>query len=242
MKYEVGGFSDKGKYREINQDRVVFLYQKDAAKELPALAAVCDGVGGSDHGEIAAEIVSQRLIEWYQGVVKWLCEYDVSSDQIIALLRDAIDAGNSDVREYCEKSGIKTATTMSVLLLFADNYHILHVGDSRIYSLGKNSALLTEDEKKFCENDKGGRFYLSNYVGRDEEIETKYYCGEIRKKDVFVLASDGFYNVFTKEDARKLCGDISKGKDLSEVSRKWVFAAEERDTRDNVSLVSVLVR
>ena len=240
MRYEAVGFSDKGGFREINQDRIIFLNYEEEGVELPALAAICDGVGGSDHGEIAADMTAQILTEWYYGVIKWVGEHPVEPEHLVTLLRDAIDVSNSEVRKYCETNGKKTASTMSVLLLYKDTYHILHVGDSRIYNL-RLLELLTEDEKAFKDNANGGKFYLTNYVGKEEEIQVRYYHGKIRKKDVFILSSDGFYNVFTRDDAKKLYMDILGSKDPSEICRDWVFTAKNRKTRDNVSLVYVRV-
>lgn len=240
MKYAVGGFSDKGKYREINQDRF-FCHATEVSSKPFIIAAVCDGVGGSEHGEKAAEIVIEQLETWFEGVLKWIDSNLFFADNLFSALLDCVDACNEAVMRFIDEYHINTATTMSVLMVVDEEYLVAHVGDSRIYSIKGNVNVLTEDQITIVSGEEGTKQYLKNYIGKSYDLEIYTKRGRISPKDVFIVSSDGFYHKFEENDSKKIYKEIEKSKNISELAGKWVTIMEERGERDNVSLVIVRI-
>ena len=93
------------------------------------LAAVCDGVGSLESGAVASSLAIQMLIEWLNGVE--------DTERIgLALIETVQNINEAVVRESNEK-GIRTASTLSALLLAGGRYYTAHVGDSRIYACSR---------------------------------------------------------------------------------------------------------
>ena len=67
MNYYIYGLTSKGNVRENNEDRI--LVYKDVVSKgscsttlsAPFIAAVCDGVGGENAGEVAAQLCLEQL-------------------------------------------------------------------------------------------------------------------------------------------------------------------------------------
>ncbi len=68
MKIRGGSASDIGSVRNVNQDAVCYRYLKQGKEEF-ALCAVCDGVGGLEHGERDSAFMVQRMEAWFDEVI-----------------------------------------------------------------------------------------------------------------------------------------------------------------------------
>ena len=49
-------------------------------------------------------------------------------------MRNAVLRINTEIADCAQQQGIRTATTLSALLLVEGQYYIVHAGDSRIYT------------------------------------------------------------------------------------------------------------
>ena len=129
------GITDTGKKRPTNQDRFsVFLPENDSPC---CLISVCDGMGGANGGEVAAE----TAIKIYNdSVAEMLCDCD-GDGAAMAILSRAAEKANSAVyamaSENEELSGM--GTTIVSFLRFDESgaSYLLNVGDSRAYLINK---------------------------------------------------------------------------------------------------------
>ena len=76
MYYYIFGITDKGNYREQNEDCILIDHEVinsgsyESTVAAPFIAAVCDGVGGENAGEVASELCLRHLsiLEYNSGV------------------------------------------------------------------------------------------------------------------------------------------------------------------------------
>lgn len=180
--------SIRGKEREYNNDRLVIdhdvltnISEKrtsfSGTVELPCLAAVCDGVGKTKEGGIAADAVVRALS------TVTVSDYSVDSDVFIKLLKINyhLIAANEG------KTYSTFASTVSILQLEHDGFTVFHLGDSRIYKLGSDGfSLLTRDHTV------DGR--LSRYLGMEPQcLRPLINTGDYSEGDLFLLCTDGVY-------------------------------------------------
>ena len=133
MKIEYAARTEIGK-REANEDRVLIngkiINNSYIAGEitLPAIAVICDGCGGYDGGDIAAETVLELL------------SYENPSDlkdvkYLEKVLENCVQAVNEKKEEMPEYS--KMCTTIAGCIFLSDSIILFHSGDSRVYRYDK---------------------------------------------------------------------------------------------------------
>lgn len=94
---------------------------------------VCDGVGGSDRGEVASRLVCKEMYEELKGRLY------ISDDEITT----AISKAQMRIDQYIADHHIeqRMATTMTFLGFDQEGAVFAHVGDSRIYHIRNNQIL-----------------------------------------------------------------------------------------------------
>lgn len=238
MKIYTGCISDRGNYREKNQDRAVCCRRVGGRKAPLAVACVCDGIGSLEQSEISSEMVTNGIKRWfaenesyYPGV---LGEAELAED-----LEDTIRELNELVYEYQLNNGIEIGCTMSALLLTERVYHIFHVGDSRIYRVRKALCQLTRDETSVYERDGKERSLLMNYIGKAKELWLNRLEGTLEGSDLFLLGSDGLFKMLGDEDVAGLERRLTSDRHVRKVCKDLVKSVLKRGERDNVSCILI---
>lgn len=178
------------------------------------LAAVCDGVGGLSRGERASRRAAERLAEWAAEELPALLSREKEGEGgllrrrfwlLIQEINAGIFAGN-------KRSGVSSGTTLSALLLWNGRYLIGHVGDSRIYAVGRQTNQLTEDHSWVAREVSAGRMtpeqaknsakqnVILRCVGAEETVEVQLREGELEEPTVFILCTDGFWHHIREEE------------------------------------------
>lgn len=208
--------------RKVNMDSLL-LKKRVLSGQALCLAAVCDGVGSLDRGALAASLAVRMLSTWFEELE--------SVNRIGLQLRDRVMEIHQRVSETARGYQIRTASTLSALLLDEARYYVVHLGDSRIYCL-RDGILerLTKDQA--CGN------CLTSYLGQDKQPDI-LYNEDILREGLFLLCTDGLYkqldDMFIQ---RELTG---KGKKhLKKTVGRLAECAVERGERDNISLALVL--
>ena len=148
MKLVTGYKSDRGNTRKVNQDAVVLKQISYRGKSFIILA-VCDGIGGLEHGEVASALAVRRIEEWFDEVAGWLDIIETDGELVYSHLKDLAEECNELVRECRVTMQMETGSTMSLLMVLRDTYYIIQVGDSRVYRYrGRVLEQLTEDAAK----------------------------------------------------------------------------------------------
>lgn len=236
--------------RNINQDNFVvdmeytFLGEDfskkgelDCEKNTIHLVAVCDGVGGSNHGELASKAAAQALIHFLEN-------YKYCEGLPERLLERFMDQLNEKVICLGEKIG-KTATTVAILVWKDNQYYTLNVGDSPIFLLskGKMTRLSTPhtlaNQKLMAGHEVQMSDYrtLQNYIGKTGVAGSQMACmrhGIIKKGDTFLVCSDGVSNKIEESKLKQkimLYGTRSVDKIMNKVNQS--------KNRDNCTLIVV---
>lgn len=236
--------------RAVNQDNfmvdTVFCYKGEDCEQSGVLscrpeeihvAAVCDGVGGGSHGELASKAAVQAAIHFVEAYPR----RDVVPDR---LLEELLDQMNEKILQLGEKIG-RTATTLSLLLWQGNRYYAVNIGDSPIYFLrkGKLRRLSTSHTKaelnlmtqKPVQREDWNT--LMQYLGKRGVAGSQmaaFRYGKLQRGDTFLICSDG---VSKKIEESRLKRFLSKG---GEKSVSAMFKTIERSSHNDNCTAIVL--
>ncbi|NLM34552.1 MAG: serine/threonine-protein phosphatase [Clostridiales bacterium] len=236
LKIEAAGITDIGIAKKVNQDS--FLYKiTDIGESYAGIFAVADGVGGLDFGEVASTLAISNLNSW------WEQDFKSNIDKPINIINSLIftfKKSNKEILQYSLLNGIRTATTLSVLLIYNNYYYVIHTGDSRIYKIDSKIQCLTKDYCCYVNKIVNGVTYrrslLTACLGAKEELD--YFCAsdQISKNDLFIICSDGVYKTISDKDILKL---IKKNKrDLKLSCETLINEAKLRGEKDNITMIA----
>src|SRR3954447_2431816 len=145
MRCEAYGDSNVGCVRVDNEDRI---YLGDAL----GLFVVCDGMGGQQQGQLAAEL-AVAAIRYYidmtkdRGDVSWpfgyILEMSFDANRLVTGIRLANRQVWRRAEESIEYAGM--GTTIAAVLVSGDRAVMANIGDSRIY-LYRDSELVQKSQ------------------------------------------------------------------------------------------------
>lgn len=184
-----------GLVRERNEDAVLIVkarYHHGAAERDFDLAVVCDGLGGMKQGAEAARI---GLSAFTTKVIRT----SRASPEDRAVL--AIGEANSDV--FKELRGGGGTTLSAVFNSRSSGAVICHVGDSRVYSIGKSQLRqLTHDDtigaalnKKDSSSHEPRDTRLLQFVGMGDDLEVQVFRPNVADTVSYLLTSDGAHDM-----------------------------------------------
>lgn len=258
MQYQYFAITDIGIKRQKNQDSMVSM-EAMTDKGPVYLAAVCDGMGGLDQGEVASSIMAEELEEWFQNslpsVIYVESAKDSFSDRLVSSLLKTIKTADSKIYEFSQKGNLRCGTTMTALLLYNGNYYIMNVGDSRVYLYRKHLTQLTKDQTKAQQMVDRGEMtetdaenssessVLLQCVGMNREIVPECKSNLLLNGDLFILCSDGFRHKITKEEIEKA---IREDKPKTRIQLRdfigyLIDECKRRRETDNISAIAVRV-
>lgn len=174
-----------------NEDSVA-LQQVLTCRGRALLAVVCDGIGGLAQGETASGYVVERLVECFYRQLVVLIGKGKSRRIISNRLSTCFYEIGHELNVYGRTKEVQLGSTVSVLLLWRNQYVIAHIGDSRIYWCKKNGMQqLTNDHSD-------GRHGLSKCIGSFPFQKMQMLGGRIFKSRGVLLCTDGFYRRMTQ--------------------------------------------
>lgn len=217
MKFTLAQGSRQGP-RAYNQDRLAYAYHRHAV-----FMVLADGMGGHQHGDVAAEIAVKTLIEAFQR------ESTPMIAQPAQFLRDQIVRAHEVIESVrLQKRLLESPrTTLVVALIQQQKLFCAHVGDSRAY-LYRNGlvefqtqdhsvvqSLLREGKIGLHEVDQHPhRNKIYNCVGGERPPQVELTAPiPMREGDVVLLCSDGVWNVVDDMHMAQhmLAADINDG-------------------------------
>lgn len=250
-RFSVGTLSDIGYVRKTNQDRILIKIGEEELGEF-GLFVVADGMGGLKAGEIASEIVVKEFKYWWDSeltlIIKEMKKIDL--DTICLELNKLIFYINKKIIEFGKTIDDRAGTTLSMLLIYRNRYIIKHVGDSRIYKINNDITMLTKDDSWVAEQVRLGimsvqeaenhprKNVLIRCVGIKKGLEIFENKGEVFKDDIFLLCSDGFYNLLTKNEILMAIRQY-KGKNMQKVLENLMDIVRSRGASDNASAILI---
>ncbi len=220
--------------REPNEDFVGMVTPPEPESSSKGMiAAVADGVSGSDGGREAAEYTVRGLLsDYYATPDTW---------PVTQALERVIKAINSWVQQQgCARAG-GMATTLTALVLRGNYYYFAHVGDSRLYLL--RDGVLKRLTSDHVWDRPEMQHVLTRAIGIDSQIAIDHGMGELQQDDVFLLATDGVWSALPQDDIAwhlsRLANDPARA---DETAGGLVDAALAAGSNDNATALVVRVR
>lgn len=148
--------------------------------------ALADGMSGGA-GRRAAEMCVRTVLSDYYGTPRaWEVAHKL--EKIIASVNGWLLSHNMRAAEaQCMLS------TLSVLVIHDAQFHVAHVGDSRIYRLRKGQCECLTTDHVWPRRDM--RHVLRRAVGLDQHLVVDCFSGDVAAGDRFVLLTDGIWEV-----------------------------------------------
>ena len=251
MKVDYEIFSTIGRVRKANQDNYyVDGYTKpiqDNESQMSGSSesdihrvAVCDGMGGMSSGEIASQIAVQILINH--------CSKKTEFDW-----EDYIEEVNIEICKYQSKHHIHMGTTLAGLSVNSSEVISVNIGDSRVYQIrrGKIRQLSKDHNEYQIMVNSGIQFdesimrmakcHLTQFLGLEREkfnLEPHIVVEKCIPGDIYILCSDGLYNVLSDEQMLNIICKESKAR---YICKKLVKKAEEEGSMDNITAMLVYI-
>ena len=253
LPYQVATCQSTGKERSHNEDTLfvvnTYLDGIDPGLAL-GLYIVADGMGGHQSGEVASHLAVQgagfylldRLVKTQIFERKGFTEQEVAD-----LLSDAVAQAQAMIRQRVPGGG----TTLTLALVLGERVFSAHVGDSRLYILGKDHALrvVTKDHSlvkrlvdlgEITEADAAEhpqRNVLYRALGQSDALEADLDQFKLEMGDQLLICSDGLWGVVDKAVLKSILSDGSLSLDRKTCA--LVDAANDAGGPDNISVVLV---
>lgn len=224
MRFYAGGYTDIGRVRAENQDRLLTAIDKDSN----LYAFVADGVGSYARSGAAAALACKTALE------------SLLASRVAVRprrrLHDAMEAANREVhRQYGDRDNRGASTLVLLASVGADKVLLGSAGDSSIFLLRAGSL-----ERLTTPQATGNMLHQS--IGQAYPVEPELHLKLAQPGDVFLLCSDGVTNELDAADLVGLLSLPSSSRPSSQrLARQVVGAAVEAGGRDNATAVAVVV-
>ena len=253
MEYTATYNTDIGIRKSTNQDSVA-LRIVDTPNGQVAFAIVCDGMGGLAKGELASKEVIESFCRWFDE--EFLAQIIEGSFSALRLRDDwnsIIQTENRLLGIYGSDNNIMLGTTVSAILMYKDEFFIVHVGDSRVYELVSGVRILTKDQTFVAREIAAGRMtpeeaqvdprrsVLLQCVGASATVVPDFLKGKIQKNSVYLVCSDGFRHQISEEEIMEKLGPKAS-KTVEEMKYGCVYLTElvkNRKETDNITVAAI---
>lgn len=227
--------SHKGLVRQLNEDACLAMPEA-------GVWAVADGMGGHAAGDVASQMVMDMLKTVVDSAGKSLTA---------AMLSQALQNANKALVQYSQQQllGTMAGSTVVVLFIQPDRYHLLWAGDSRCYLLRDNTLQqLSHDHSQVNEMVAQGLLaaseaeshelanVITRAVGVDSELDVAMISEQTTAGDLFLLCTDGL----TKELPDNEIFQYLQHDDLADASKALLHSTLVAGAKDNVT--SILVK
>ncbi len=239
---EVFSKSDIGLVRTSNQDDCRFGVFSPCC----AWAVVCDGMGGANGGNVASSVAVELITEQ----IEQLYDEKLSKDQLVTLLTDIVQRANTKVFDLSltDDNLEGMGTTCELVFVKDRTIHVVHVGDSRTYSIrGGKIKQLTEDHSVVQEMVRRGEItqeeaavhpnknIITRALGIRPEVCIDYIEANFSYGDVLLICTDGLTNCVSNGDIVKIVHE-NRGEDMT---NKLVEKAKDGGGTDNITVTVI---
>ena len=250
MKITCRALTHRGVVRRRNEDAIlvegwVRAAPMGAAREFcfdgpPFLAAVADGLGGHNRGDIASTLALSRL-----AVLEGLAVPDEGS------LGSALETVHEELTELASSSAEfrGMATTIAGIALLEDRALLFNAGDSRIYRReGEHLQRLSVDDRPACVGagedamDQATNVVLQCLGGErgPQQLVPHFMSVDLAEHETFLLCTDGLHDVVNLHDMEAALLDAEADPQADPVLA-LLNRALEAGAPDNVTILLVRI-
>jgi len=231
--------------RDNNEDS--FACFEKGPGNLPNLAVVADGMGGHQAGEVASRLAIEFFVEQIKND-------DIEPADYLDILAGGVQYANEKVYEasLLEQGLFGMGTTFTACITAEGRLYVVHVGDSRLYLINKNSiSLITTDHTYTGEMVRAGlitheealahprRNALTKALGVERKVEIDGYATALDEDGLLLLCSDGLTEMLSDDEIFQITSESSA---LSTAARALIDRANENGGVDNITVVLVKAR
>jgi serine/threonine protein phosphatase PrpC len=224
------GFASQTGPRERNEDFAGAVL----GWELPqprhdVVAAIADGIGGAKGGRVAAETAVRGFLDGFCDLPETMEVRRAAANVVTALNGWIFSLRKQDPT----LAGM--GCTFTALVLRGRIAHILHVGDTRAYRLGRDRlTCLTVDHVR--EDGTGRSGILNRALGVEAEVRLDYATQPVARHDRFLLCSDGVHGVLNSDTIADILRERSAADDTA---RALIAAALDSGSTDNCTAMVI---
>ena len=249
--------TDPGLTRDHNEDRLMITAFEAESDLIPdsLLCVLCDGVGGHNAGETAAEMAVTGITEYIEQ-----CDGSSPLTQLSTSIQAASDAVFKAASSTNEMRGM--ASTAVCAWIIGNRLFTATVGDSRIYLVrGKQIHQLSTDHTWIKEALDAGLIspeeavnhpnahVIRKYIGSEipPEVDVHLRYGEdgaqnlqgmlLEQEDILFLCSDGVTDLLKDDEIKEFLLSLPI-KEALESIKQLVF---ERGAHDNLTMIAVKI-
>ena len=229
MLIKAHGDTNVGKRRPHNEDNFCIVHNNNIF-----LAAVADGLGGHDHGEVASKMMVDYLGKWcISGVGKEKLESCIN--QCNYDMKFKLNGGGATLAMIARKS-----RSMSVIVINCGDSRVYLVRDKKITQITKDHSLMQQMldngtlKEKEIENFPHKNI-ITSHVGQGEKIEVSSKTIKIHDNDIFVICSDGLTNEVSDSD---ILDTVLKYSSKPEIAvNSLIHQANKNGGKDNITVI-----
>lgn len=230
---EDNGYLD-GYYRLDDKE---FIWSSEKETENHFLAAVFDGMGGEEHGEVASRIAARMM-------------YAMKNKKFSEVIEEYVAKSSESILSYAKNTNM--GTTYAAVSIEENKYYFSNLGDSRGY-LFRNGTLrqMTKDHNMVQEFLRAGilteeqakvhpeRHTVYQFLGMkdEEDIPLEPYQQEpteVQVGDICLLCSDGLTDML-KDD--EICDILIKERTIKDSADNLLQSALKQGGKDNVTIL-----
>lgn len=227
ISHKIGKLSEKGK-KSTNEDGYLAISLPENKYNILCILAVADGMGGKDVGEYASNIAVDIFQRTFLNHIYQTDSKGNQEESIENFMYNAFNTANKVlIEQFKSKSGDSiSGTTLTAAAITADVVHLMHAGDSSLYTIDSTSiAKKTKDDSK-------GKA-LTNYIGK-KGFTIDYQCLPLERNSALILCTDGITDVLTQEELHTMYL-YSKG--VHEACADIISEAIKKNARDNMTII-----
>ena len=223
-----------GIVREINEDSILSSQQAQ-------LWAVADGMGGYESGNVASNMIVQTLAD---------LNSKPSLSEFIDSVEDSLIDVNQRILEYADimLDGRTLGSTVVTLIIKERVGICLWAGDSRLCRFRNNQFVqLSRDHSQVEELVQQGLLsaeeaenhpdsnIITRAIGASHELYIDINVFSVQQGDIFLLCSDGLYNMVPNDDIIQILSDFPIEQAINILIQKSL----DNGATDNVSVILV---
>jgi PPM family protein phosphatase len=251
---DISFFTHNGGVRTNNEDSLLVddLLISDRSMDKPLchqtagtdiICCVADGIGGSEKGEVASNLVLSALRNREVGIK--------DNESLIS----AIAQGKESLEKYVldNPDAANLGCTLAGISIFGDSAIVFNAGDCRVYRINGNyfeqisrdhsvvqalfeEGIITEDEMRYHPK----RNIVTSSVsgdGNPNSVKLFFTRIPVRVSDIFFVCCDGIWGCFSHDELELIYKQF-KGYEFCE---KLQGAAIARKASDNISAILIQI-
>lgn len=236
--------TDVGRKRSGNEDSYAVWTAEAVGRAHAAdrLIVVCDGMGGSNAGEVASRMTVDAVVRTFA---------ESNDGDPAEALGHAVESANAEIWDHVQTrpdlQGM--GTTCTAVAIRGDEVFVGHVGDSRAYLVrGNRIRQLTDDHSLVAQlvarreltpeaarrDSRRNVVTRSVGVGPTVEVDVVRVEDPLEPGDTLLVCTDGLHGQVTDEEIAR----IAAGGALDRVCRELIDLANERGGPDNITVAA----